>query len=237
MVQAMPKGYDKLALDYGMVLDLRFMEGVGLVTKDIARPHHEIDLVGPPAWVQTANNVTVLDFTAGDYLECPAAETADLDFTAGDYSIACWVNPVDTFTSMMIAGRYALDTDGWELYLFDLAGDGFLQLRHHHVSLTPDRTGCFSTGWRENIWQFMVLSRSGLYPLAYRNAIPLTMSYSAGGVQDPDSAVRDLVIGARYTKNGDWYKGKQWGLRIWNRALSLFDIQLMFAMERVLFDA
>ncbi len=239
MVQeaVMTRGYDKLSLDYGMLLDLRYSEGVGLITKDRARPHHEITLVGPPAWVQTDRNITVLDFNS-DYLECPAADTADLDFTTGDYSIACWICPIDTSTSMNIVGRYALDTDGWEVYLFNLLV-GYLQLRHHHFSLGAGdrRDGCYSMGWQENIWQFMVITRSGLYPLHFRNAIPLTMAYDVGGVKNPDPAVRDLVIGARYTKDQDYYKRYMWGLRIWNRALSLFDMQLMFEMERALFNA
>ncbi len=237
MVQAMTRGYDKLALDYGMVLDLRFEEGIGLVTKDQARPHHEITLVGPPVWTQTPRNVTVLDFTS-DYLECPAADTVDLDFTSGDYSVACWICPEDTSTSMNIAGKYVLDTDGWEIYLFDLVVNGYLQLRHHHASLGPDvRDGCYSMGWVENLWQLMVITRSGLYPLHYRNGIPLTMAYEVGGVKDPDSAIaRDLVVGARFTKNADYYKRYMWGLRIWDRALSLFDVQLMFAMEREYFS-
>lgn len=237
MQAVMPKSYDKLSLDYGMVLDLRFREGTGVVTKDIARPHHELTLVGAPAWVQTERNVTVLDFTA-DYLECGAAATADLNFTTGDYSIACWVNPIDTSTSMNVAGRYVLDIDGWELYFFGLAANGYLQLRHHHASLAPDvRDGCYSEGWIENAWQLMVVSRHGLYPVHYRNGMAPVMAYESSGMQDPDSAVRDLVVGARYSKNADWYKGTMWGLRIWDRALSLFDAQLMFAMERGLFDA
>ena len=238
MVQeaTMVKGYDNLSLDDGMLLDLRFTEGTGPVTFDRAKPHHKLTLVGPPTWVQTPlANVTVMDFLS-DYLECPAASTVDLNFTTGDYSIACWVNPIDTSTSMNVCGRYALDTDGWEVYFFSLLAEGYLTLRHHHASLGPDvRDGCYSMGWVENTWQLLLISRSGLYPLHYRNGVPLTMAYEAGGMKDPDTAARDLVIGARFTKNADWYKRYMWGLRIWNRALSLFDAQLMHAMERHLF--
>ena len=235
----MIRGYDKLALDYGMLLDLRFMEGVGLVTRDEAKPHHKITLVGAPAWTQTANNITVPYFDgAGDYMECVAADTPDLNFTTGDYSIACWVYPIDTSSSMMIAGKYLLDSVGWELYLFALLADGYLTLRHHHASLAPDnRDGCYSTDWREKVWQLMVVTRSGLYPLHYRNAIPLTMSYEVGGVKNPDSAIaRDLVIGTRFSKDQNWHKGNMWGLRIWNRALSPADVQLLFEMEHRFFE-
>ena len=44
MVQeaVMVRGYDKLHLDYGLLLALPFREGVGLITRDVAMPHHEL---------------------------------------------------------------------------------------------------------------------------------------------------------------------------------------------------
>jgi len=136
---------------------------------------------------------------------------------------------------MMIAGRYELDATGWELYLFDLPGNGYLTLRHHHVSLAEDRDGCYSANWVENVWQFMGVSRSGLYPVHYRNGIALPMTYDVNGMRDPDSSPEDLVIGARYTKNADYYRSLMKGLRIMGRALSANDWQEMFEMERHLF--
>lgn len=233
------KGYDNLDLNYRMLLDLPFNEGIGTVTRDIAKPHHQdvaLAGVGAPTWGKVAlSNANVLSFGGNGYLECLAADTADLDFTSGDYSILCWVNPIDTSTSMNVAGRYCLDIDGWELYLFDLLGNGYLTLRHHHASLAEDRDGCYSTGWVELAWQLIGVSRSGLYPVHYRNGAALAMTYGVNGMRDPDSAVRDLVIGARYTKNSDWYKGSMKQLRIINGALTASDMLDIFKMERHLF--
>jgi len=241
----MAKGYDKLSLDYGMVLDLRFDEGSGLITRDKAKPHHEVDLVGPPAWVQTPNNVTVLDFDgATNYLECPEAETLDLDFTDDDYSIACWVNWEDTgIAGEIVVGRYDLDVahSGWELYLAWNGAVNSLTLRHHHAgTLVPPITGnprsaCYSVGWTRGVWCLLMVSRTGGgEAIHYRNGVALTMV--TGGLVDPETCSEDLVVGVRYTKNATWYKGKMWGLRVWNRALSLFDAQLMFEMESHLFE-
>lgn len=240
----MVRGYDKLDLDYGMLLDLRFREGVGAVTKDIAPPHHELTMVGP-TWVQTPlANVTVLDFDgASDYLECPAADTADLDFTTDDYSIACWINWEDTgVAGEIVAGRYDIDVahSGWELYLAWNGAVDSLTLRHHHAgTLVPPITGnprsaCYSVGWTRGVWCLLgVVRTGGGEAVHYRNGVALPMITS--GLVNPETCSEDLVMGVRWTKNATWYKGKMWGLRIWDRALSLFEAQLMWEMERHFF--
>jgi hypothetical protein len=235
----MVKGYDKIDLNYGMLLDLRFKEGVGTITRDLSNVHHEdITLAGTiPAWTQTPlANVTVLDFNgAGDYMELAAAACADLDFTTEDYSIAGWINYQAMAQSQLLIGRYGVDLDGWEVYLYSV--NNTLSLRHHHASLAPTRTGCYSSGWNTGSWYQFVITRSGFYPKHYQNGSELTVSYDAGGLQDPDACNRDLVIGTRYTKNANWYKSYMWGLRIWDRELTSLEAEELFQIERHLFGA
>ena len=168
----MTRGYDKLPLDYGLLLALPFREGGGLVTRDVAMPHHELTQNDPGGgsfvWSNMVSGCPYLEFvtvglgaTDGVYLDCPVADTVDLDFTSGDYSIAGWVNhgAVGNLQPKILVGRYAVDAaappaafgDGWEVYLETNAGVDYLELRHHHVSLgtsiADSRDGCFSTGW------------------------------------------------------------------------------------------
>lgn len=245
MVQTMVKGYDKLRVDYGMLLDLPFNEGIGAVTRDIAKPHHQnVALVHAPTWERVdLSNTPVLDFDgANDYLECPAAATIDLDFTFEDYSILCWINPLDTGGAEMIMGRYALDgagngIGGWELFLFAIGGGGSLNSRHSHATLGAgnEDDSCFSTGWFPGSWVLIGVSRSGLYPVHYRDGVPLAMTYGPSGMRNPDAIVQDLVIGVRFSKNANYYKGKMKRPRIINRALTASDMRDVFEMERHLF--
>ena len=78
------------------------------------------------------------------------------------------------------------------------------------------------------------ISRTGgnLYPQHYRNGNFLAMSYEASGMLDPDTCNRDLVLGTRYTKDANWYKGQMWRPRIWDRALSAVEWKNMFEAER-----
>ena len=238
----MVKGYDKIDLNYGVLLDLPFNEGSGIITRDIAKPHHqEVSLVGPPAWGKVAlsnTNVLVLN-GATDYLECPAIDTVDLDFTSEDYSIGVWINwtSLGGVTSSYIIGRGAVENDGWDTYLNLSGGLNTLSQRHAHVSGGGGnlKSECFSTGWTPGIWWFFGMSRSGLYTPHYRNGVALTMSYSAFNMEDPDTAVRDLVIGSRYTKDQHWFLGMMKRPRIWGRALAAEEWQYLFEMERHLF--
>ncbi len=242
-------GYDKIGLDYGQLLSLPFTEGVGVITHDVAKPAHLLTLKDPGGgsftWANLAvSGCPVLQFAAvgggpadGVYLDCPAAATADMDFITGDYSVACWINWDSTGGwSEIIIGRYGVDLDGWELYL-DISGHlptgNTLSLRHHHASLTPNfNSNCYSEGWTPGEWHFMGISRSGLYPVHYRNGQPLVMSYEASGMLDPDTCNRDLVIGCRYTKDANWYRNQMWNPRVWDRALTVMEMQFMFELER-----
>lgn len=227
--------YDNLRCNYEALLDLPFEEGTGTITADIAKPHHQfVDLVSPPTWASLSSGLGVLSFDgATNYGELVAADSADLDFTSGAYSIVVWVYQLANAMSRMVLAKYRLDTSGWELYFYQAAQD-YLTLRHHHASLSPDRTGCYSIGWDCDTWWCLGITRAAgsAYPRHYRNGVPLVVSFDPGGLYDPDTAVaEDLVIGTRFTKNSDWYKGGLWRPRIFNRELSPSEMRLIYNME------
>ncbi len=242
----MARGYDKLSLNHGLVLGLPFREGSGTITHDEARFHRPLTLNDPGAgsftWGNLATGIPYLQFTAagggatdGVYIESPAADTADMDFTTGDYSIGGWINwSWNGFSSILIA-RYGTELDGWETF-FDISGGlNTLTLRHHHASLGPNTmSACFSEDWTPGEWHFLGISRVGgnLFPVHYRNARALEVTYEASGMLDPDSCNRDLVLGCRYTKDANWYLGMMWNKRVWaGRALSQEDWDLAFEMD------
>ncbi len=192
-----------------MRMYLPFREGSGIITRDHAKATREIDLVNTPTWTNLASGLPVMALNGiNQYMECSAANTVDLDFT-GDYSIIGWVNWTDTTASEIIIARYELDDTGvnpcgWELYFYN----SILQLRHHHVAGGGDyRTGAYSYNWTPGTPWLFGISRSGAYPLMYRNGVAVEMGYSPGGMLDPDPCARDLVIGTRFTKDSDWFSG------------------------------
>ena len=225
--------FDRIATNHQCLLSLPFREGSGIITRDVAKPNHQdIDLVGFPNWVRLDSGLGVLEFDgAGDYLECAAAKTADLNFTTEDYSITCWIYKEHSATSDMVIARYALDLDGWELYFYEPTPHHYLTLRHHHGSLGVDRTGCYSDDWPLATWCLLGITRSGAYPKHYRNGQELVVTYDVGGLGDPDTSNRDLVVGCRFSKNSDWYTGKMRDPRIWLGELSSIQMKTLFDMD------
>jgi len=227
------KGYDK-TINEGLLLALPFYEATGIITQDVAKPHHPVALHGFPSWTPIASGMGVLEFNGTtDYLDSLAADTVDLDFITGDYSIVGWINYQTIAQSQIVIGRYGVDLDGWEVYLYSI--NNTLNLRHHHASLAPTRTGCYSTGWTTGDWHLFGISRSGNYPLMYRNGEEIEVTYDVGGLQDPDACNRDLVVGIRYTKDANWYKGMQWNPRVWDRCLEPWEQKAIFNSERGIF--
>jgi len=225
---------DKARINHDLLLFVPYREMTGQVPMDRAKPHHPLtghNLTWASGGVMTPSNIPTCVFDGGtSYIDSPAADTADLNFTTGDYSIGLWFSYQVTGVSQILIGRYGIDLDGWELYVYDV--NGTLNLRHSHSSLAPTHTGCYSVGWPTSQWHFAGISRSGAYPLHYRNGAPVEMAYDVGGLSDPDTCNRDLVIGVRYTKNATWYSGYQALLRVWGRALEEWEFKQIWEMER-----
>ena len=249
-------GYDKIAEHSDILLDLPFYEGIGIITRDQAKPHHQdVDLKNTPTWGRTQTGeyefsnafdwgfdsgigigVITLD-GANEYLELDNAVSLDLDFMASDYSIGAWIYWTTGKPSQIIIGRYQLDVGGWELYLFD-DPNYYLSLRHHHAAtLVPPvtgnpRSGCYSSQWVKNTWHFVGISRSGATAIHHRNGVALI---TTGTLVDPETCAQDLVVGIRFCKTNNNFKGSIWRPRVWNRALSASEWLNIFERERHFF--
>ena len=209
-----------------------FNEQVGLLAHDRARPHHALTLNGtPPTWEVLPSGFQCLRFDgANDYLDAPAADTTDLNFTLQDYTLAAWINWENGQDSQVVMGRYEVDVSGWELYLYQ-DPSWYLTLRQHHAGGAAIRTACYSGGWVQNTWHFMCVTKSGPSAQFYRNGVALEATCN-GGLTDPETCDRDLVLGIRFTKDANWYKGFMGSPRVWDRALSVREIRMLFNCER-----
>jgi len=242
----MTVGFDNLAINRNLLFGLPFREGQGVITHDEAKLNRlltqHVPGLGAFAWGNLATGIPYLEFspigggaTEGVYMDCPAADTGDMDFITGDYSIGGWINwGAGTNQSEIIVGRYGTELDGWDCYLNAVSST--LSHRHHHSSLGGGnlKSECFSSGWIPGSWSLFGISRLGasLYPLHYRNAVPLPMTYDANGMLDPDSCNRDLVMGARaITLANNWYWGMMANMRVWGRALTPEDWNFILHRE------
>ena len=208
--------YDDLDINRDIRLDLPLREGAGIITQDVARPHHPVALVGAPAWTTLDSNLGVLTLDGTEYGESLNADTADLEPTSGDYSVGGWVY-IDTagVDSQIMIGRWQEDVGGWELYHYT---NLLMTMRHHHAGGVAVRSGCYSAGWTYNTWHFLGFSRVGANGFWYRNGVSIA---NIGVLEDPEATTSDLVIGVRYSKNANFHTGMFWRYRYWgDRALT-----------------
>ncbi len=204
--------YDNISYNQRMLLDLPFREGVGVVTQDVAKPHHPITMVNTPTWTQLDSGLMVLTLNGtSEYLQCLAASCTDLDFTSEDYSLGGWFyiasGESDDKTLM---SRFLLSDSGWELYHYT---NEILTLRHHHAAGASLRTGAYSSDWSFDKWWFMGVSRTGGEAQFCRGDKDsfevLATTVTAGGLIDPETCNQNFFVGYD-TGLYNYFNGKVW---------------------------
>jgi len=226
--------YDNLAWNREILLDLPLREGTGIITHDVAKPHHPITLHNTPTWTTLDSGLGVITLDGStEYLQCLAASCADLDFTSGDYSLAGWyyiTSGGDDDKTLM--ARFLVDNNGWELYHYY---NGILTLRHHHAAGASIRTGAYSQNWTFGKWWFVLVTRSGVSAQFYRGDVDsfaaLTTSISAGGLIDPETCNQNFYAGTDGTGDNK-FNGPFWRPRIWPRVLSEAEGQQIWGHEK-----
>ena len=220
--------YDKLSYNNRMLLDLPFREGIGIVTQDVAKPHHVMAMVNTPTWAALASGKMTINLNGtNEYLQCLNANCLDLGFTSGDFSIGGWFKYEDASSdSQILIARYEVDVGGWELYLTEVGLLRYLSLRLHHAGGASARTSAYSLGWAFSTLFHFGVTRSGSSAQFYRNGEPITTVSET--LIDPETTTQDLVIGTRYTKDDNFYKGSFPRLIVAEEALTAEDWKSMY---------
>ena len=234
--------YDDILVNANVLLDLPFEEGSGAIAQDLAKPHHPVTLVSAPAWSALASGKMAINLDgAADYGQCVGASCADLNFTSGAYSLGGWLKWTVDDDSQIVMARYELDVSGWELYLTQSGVINYLTLRHHHAgTLVPlvtgnPRSAGHSTGWTPDTLFHFGVSRDGDSMQFYRNGV--AVATTCGTLVDPETCSEDLVIGVRYSKNANFYKGPFPRLFIASGALTAKDWRNMYETQKIYFES
>lgn len=230
-------GYDKISLHHSILLDLPFREATGAITHDVAKPHHIVTLTNTPTWGEIAlSGLGVIELNGTDeYLQIPAADSQDLDFV-GDFTLATWIYPVYTAQAMVIMCRNGTDVCGWCMYLYDNPTLG--TLLSFRTNQAADHTECYAAGFPDSVWQLVGFSRdsAGETAICYKDGEALTTVFDGIPLLDPIVCVgliaKKLLIGVQDGEDGNWFKGKMWRPRAWNRKLSALEWKELYDMER-----
>lgn len=216
--------YDSIGYNQEMLLDLPLREGIGILTADVAKPHHVVDLINTPTWAALDTDLMTLNFDGTtEYMECEGATCTDLDFTSGDYSVGGWFNWANSVhDSQILIGRYEVSVSGWEVYLTEAGALRYLSLRHHHAAGASLRTGAWSLGWAYGTnWHFGI-SRIGTAAYMYRNG--QLVATTSDVLIDPETSAQDLVIGVRgVTKDANYFCNMMGRIIVSGKALTAED--------------
>lgn len=216
--------YDSISYNQEMLLDLPLREGTGLITQDVAKPHHVVNLINTPTWTALDTGIMTLNFNGTtEYMECEAATCTDLDFTSEDYSVGGWFNWASSIhDSQILIGRYEVFVSGWEIYLTASGALRYLNLRQSHAAGATTRTSAYSLGWAYGTnWHFGI-TRIGDTAYMYRNGEAVTTVSEA--LIDPETSPQDLVIGVRgESKDSNYFKNMRGRIIVSGKALTAED--------------
>lgn len=223
-------GYDNLAVNMQMLLDLRFLEGTGTPTQDWAKAHHVCTLVGTPTWQALANDLGYLDFVAGnpDYIRSLQAATVDLDFTTGAFTLLAWIRP-DALGNRNFFTRGVNVTDGWFMWM-DV--NGAINFTTNQAAASQNTAGGVADAI-VGTWTMIGCTRAGASVRTFSNGIDTTGTPAVH--IDPLTANRNLYIGVNDLAGAGWYDGDMWRPRILGRQLSASQMLDIFERERDLF--
>ena len=194
-------------------------------------------------WAQLPSGLWVMVFNgASSLVDRANATTLSMGLRLNQgYTIEGWINwEIAAEISQIVIGRYELDVSGWELYLSKVAAVVSLTQRHHHAGTIVDanpRSATFSNGWTENtpLHMAVVFQGNGTDCIHYRNAVPVAVTSSTGGIRAFEETAQDLVIGARYTKDANWYQGEMSKLIMHDYILTPGQVLKRFEATRSLF--
>jgi len=197
------------------------------LSKVVYGAHHMNDDVPgalPAEQDDGAVEFTATAFTQGDYL-VPAV-TGRFQFTSpsAGYTVACWLkmnSDSGAGSSSLIAGTYSPFNGGWALEV-----GGGVTIQHTRVPTGGGGTGVVGPGVALDEWIFVATTYgAGGYQMFYNGGLVAT---AAGGTVVPNFG---LKVGAMAT-GGPVYgslNGSVDELAIWNRVLTIDEIQGMYA--------
>lgn len=210
----------------GLIHRYTFDEASGTTAADSAGSANGT-LIGGPVFSPNQGQINGSLFFDGinDYVDVPSPT-----LPTGDYTYSVWVNLPDTGTFLALLNARSANSAGTdELFLYITSR--LLSFLEKNI-LTFDEVGFVDAG----SWHFITLTRSSSTITLYIDGAPKLTTYGAGTLSFSTCQLLIGVDADGATCNsslGNYYLGYLDDLRIYDRALSGADVQLLYNTYRI----
>lgn len=196
----------------GLVANWRFDDGAGTNAADSTANNNIGTLVNGPVWITPGRiGNSALAFTATNLQAVTVSNASSLDMTAG-ITITAWINATDWGGNRRILQKGNSDNQ----YRF-LAENGVFKF---HLNGVNTLTAALPA---TNVWVHVAATWNGSTMTIYTNGQLQASMAAAGAIT---TTADPLAIGEKYgsTTAGDFFNGEIDEVRVYNRALSMAEI-------------
>ena len=201
----------------GLVAAYGFDEGTGTTTADASGAGQTGTLSGGAAWTTAGKNGNALSFDGVNGM-VTVADTAALDVTRT--TVMAWLRPSTLGSWRSAVLKETADGLAYALYANNNASRpaGFVNLGSNN-----DRTAAGTTAMPLNAWTHVAMTFDGSNIRLYVNGVLVRTAGFAGNIVTSTEALR---IGGNAIW-GEWFEGMIDDVRIYDRALTLAEVQSM----------
>jgi hypothetical protein len=178
-----------------------------------------------------ANNAYSLNGT-GDYIKVLDAPANNLP---AQFTISFWMKPNagygtpnDQWSWPEIIGKWGGGGVGFASYNIGINTSGHLIVATHD-GVDPTTTAMDNSITKTGVWHQVVLVRDATSFRLYRDNVLLFSTNSL--VQPQQNSIYNLNFGREEAINSNFYSGNLDDIRIYNRALSVSEVQQLYAIE------
>ena len=213
-----------LALD---AANTKSYPGSGTTWTDLSGNGNNGTLINGPTY-NSANGGSISFDGSNDYVSFASA--SELRFlNRSPYTLEVWMYPTSNPGSSTWTGLFNREDtsvgsrDGYNFFLNGGSGTLTLAAQRYYTGTQSGVGYNFNDSDLLNIWHHVVVTYDGTTLRLYRNGVQLNSNTSTGNITNTSDT---LEIGRRYT--GSYFIGRLTGQKIYNRALTVTEIQQNF---------
>jgi hypothetical protein len=197
-----------------------FDEGAGTTASDSSGNGNNGTLINGPGWTGGQVNGALSFDGDNDYVEVPDDPSFDI---ADEITVAAWINPAETNGWKTIVSKFA-HSPGNRMDLYWVLYNGRIAASLAGISGIPGSYWGPDVPVETGVWMHVALTYNGLVMTMYKDGVNAATIGATGALMLADSSSDEPFMVGLNTEWGEYFEGIIDEVRIYNRALSAFEI-------------